>query len=59
MGERTKATVSRYCHDSPGQMLENGEHKMNMEEKFALSLHRNFLILLGKLPLPQIAINVL
>jgi hypothetical protein len=41
-----KGTVSRYCHDSPGKMLENGEQKMNMEEKLALSLHRNFLILL-------------
>lgn len=28
-------------------MLANGEQKMNMEEKLALSLHRNFLILLG------------
>jgi len=30
-----------------------------MEEKLALSLHRNFLILLGKLPLRQIAIKSL
>jgi len=39
-------------------MLENSEQKMNMEEKLALSLHRNFLILLGKLPL-RIAIKAL
>jgi hypothetical protein len=40
-------------------MVEKGEQKMNMEEKLALSLHRNFLILLGKLPLRQIAIKSL
>jgi len=30
-------------------MLENGEQKLNMEEKLALALHRNLLILLGNI----------
>ena len=40
-------------------MVENGEQKLNMEEKLALALHRNCLILLGKLPLRQIVIKLL
>jgi len=40
-------------------MLENGEQKLDTEEKLALALHRNLLILLGKLPLRQIVIKLL
>jgi len=39
--------------------MEHGEQKLNMEEKSALAVHRNCLILLGKLPLRQIAIKLL
>jgi hypothetical protein len=51
--------LSRYCHSSRGKMLENGEQKLNTEEKLTLALHRNCLILLGKLPLRQIVIKLL
>ena len=37
------------CIVSRGKMLENGEQKLNMEEKLALALHRNLLILLGNI----------
>jgi len=40
-------------------MLENGEQKLDTEEKLALALHRNLLILLGKLPLRQIVTKLL
>jgi hypothetical protein len=52
-----RSVLSRYCHGSRGKILENGEQKMNMEEKLALALHRNFLILLGKPPLRRIMSN--
>jgi hypothetical protein len=51
--------LSRYCHGSRGKTLENAEQKVNMEEKSALALDRNCLILLGKLPLWQIVIKLL
>ena len=40
-------------------MLENGKQKLNTEEKLTLALHRNCLILLGRLPLRQIVIKLL
>jgi hypothetical protein len=40
-----------YGHCSLGKTLENAEQKVNTEEKLALALHRNFLILLGRHPL--------
>jgi hypothetical protein len=49
--------LSRYCHVSLGKTLKNHEQKVNTEEKLALALHRNFLILLGKPPLRQIALS--
>jgi hypothetical protein len=54
-----KVWLSRYCHASRGKTLEIHEQKVNMEEKLALALHRNCLILLGKLPLRQIVIKSL
>jgi hypothetical protein len=33
--------LSRKCHGNRGKVLENGEQKMKMEEKLALTLHRN------------------
>jgi hypothetical protein len=39
--------------------MENDEQKVNTEEKLALALHRNYSILLGKLPLRQIMIKLL
>ena len=53
------ARLSRHCHASRGKTLENHEQKVNTEEKLTLALHRNCLILLGKLPLRQIAIKLL
>ncbi len=49
-----KAWLSRCCHGSRGKTREINEQKVNMEEKLALALYRNCLILLGKLPLRQI-----
>jgi len=54
-----KGRLSRHCHGSRGKTLKNGEQKLNMEEKLALALHRNLLILLGKLPLRQIVSKLL
>jgi len=56
---KTREQLSRYCHGNRGKMLENGEQKMNMEKKLTLGLHRNCLIVLGKLPLRQIVIKSL
>jgi hypothetical protein len=56
---QTGEQLSRYCHGNRGKMLENGEQKMNIEEKLTLGLHRNCVILLGKLPLRQIVIKSL
>jgi hypothetical protein len=39
--------------------LKNRKQKANTEEKLALALDRNCLILLGKLPLRQIVIKLL
>ena len=46
-----KNPLSRYCHVSRGKMVESGEQKWKRQEKLALALHRNSLILLGKHPL--------
>jgi len=40
-------------------MLKNPEQTVNTEEKLTLALHRNCLILLGKLPLRNIVIKLL
>ncbi len=50
-GVSAEGWLSRCCHGSRGKMLENRKRKVNTEEKLALVLHRNCLILLGKLPL--------
>jgi hypothetical protein len=47
----TEGWLSRYCHGSRGKMLQNRKQKVNTDEKLALVLHRNCLILLGKPPL--------
>jgi len=39
--------------------LKSAEQRVNTEEKLTLALDRNFLILLGKLPLRQIVIKFL
>jgi hypothetical protein len=54
-----KGWLSRHCHASRGKTLENHEQKVSTEEKLTLALHRNCLILLGKLPLRQIVIKLL
>jgi hypothetical protein len=51
--------LSRRCHCSRGKTLKNRKQKVNTEEKLALALDRNCLILLGKLPLRQIVIKLL
>jgi hypothetical protein len=51
MAQSPKGWLSRYCNGSRGKTLENHEQKVNTEEKLALALRRNFLILLGKHPL--------
>jgi hypothetical protein len=54
-----KGRLSRHCHGSPGKTLKNRKQNVNTEEKLTLALHRNCLILLGKLPLRQIVIKIL
>jgi hypothetical protein len=54
-----KGRLSRHCHGSRGKTLKNRKQKVNTEEKLALALHRNLMILLGKLPLRQIVIKLL
>jgi len=54
-----KGRLSRHCHGNLGKTLKNGEQRVNTEEKLTLALHRNCLILLGKLPLRQIVIKLL
>jgi hypothetical protein len=54
-----KGRLSRHCHGSRGKTLKNCKQKVNTEEKLALALDRNCLILLGKLPLRQIVIKLL
>jgi hypothetical protein len=51
--------LSRHCHGSRGKTSKNRKQKVNMEEKLALAVDRNCLILLGKLPLRQIVIKLL
>jgi hypothetical protein len=51
--------LSRHCHSSRGKTLKNRKQKVNTEEKLALAVDRNCLILLGKLPLRQIVIKLL
>jgi len=50
MSQSPKGWLSRYCDGSRGKTLENREQKVNMEEKLALVLRFNLLILLGKHP---------
>lgn len=47
---RPKGWVSRYCQSSCGKPLKSRKQKVNTEEKLALVLHRNLLLLLGKDP---------
>ena len=47
----SKRRLSRKCNGSRGKMARTCEQKVNKEEKLTLTLHRNWLILLGKLPL--------
>jgi len=39
--------LSRHCHGSRGKTLKNHKQKVNTEEKLALAVNRNCLILLG------------
>jgi hypothetical protein len=54
-----KGRLSHHCHGSRGKTLKNRKQNANTEEKSTLALHRNLLILLGKLPLRQIVIKLL
>ena len=50
-GPSGQIMLSHHCHGRRGKKLENHEQKVSTEEKLSPALHRDFLILLGKLPL--------
>jgi len=46
-----KGRLSRKCNGSGGELMGTCEQKVNKEEKLTLTVHRNLLMLFGKLPL--------